>query len=227
MAAIEACKKGKQWALAVSLLREMSTTPVGGQGTVMVMPTVEAYTAALSACGNAGQWEMAVGLLREVTDGLVVPAPVPPAAPAAAAAAPAVSNVDEVDVSGRDGAGSVGEAVDSAHCDGGGGVDVGAELDARGDAAGREREEGGGDGGVGVSGDGPGQQESLLSSSPSPLAPAPKPLTPDVFLYNAAIEACGTAGEWQRALELLSEISHIGLSPSVVSDILVVFLGGV
>lgn len=45
----------------------------------------------------------------------------------------------------------------------------------------------------------------------------PVPLKPDLSLYNAAIEACGKAGQWDRALKLLAEISEVGLSPSVVS----------
>ncbi|CAN0464184.1 unnamed protein product, partial [Hapterophycus canaliculatus] len=98
--AIEACGTGEQWALAVALLREMSTTPIeasatgagGTKGATVteaggpaadgaaqsVSPTVEAYAAAITACGKAGQWEVAVGLLREVTDGDPVLVPLAP-----------------------------------------------------------------------------------------------------------------------------------------------------
>lgn len=177
MAVIEACRQGGQWALAVALLREMSTTPIEVQDmaaaaattttTTMMSPTVEAYTAALTACGNAGQWEVAVGLLREVTDGDAV------AATAAAA---------------NDTAGTAAEGQEEEE------EDAGGDSEAGGDA-GRRRK----------------------SAAAAAAGFRPVPLKPDLFLYNAAIEACGNAGQWQRALELLSEISEIGLSPSVVS----------
>lgn len=35
--------------------------------------------------------------------------------------------------------------------------------------------------------------------------------------YNAAIDACARGGLWQRALDLLSEMSTTGPQPSVVS----------
>lgn len=173
---IEACRQGGQWALAVSLLREMSTTPIRvwpGATATMMSPTVEAYTAALTACGDAGQWEVAVSLLREVTDAYAVAAG---------------------GVNGGAGVGTDVSSADAVAVDGGGG---GGDFGAEGDGS-------------------RGQPEEATTAAVTPSS-APVPLKPDHFLYNAAIEACGNAGQWQRALGLLSEISEVGLSPSVVS----------
>lgn len=176
--------------------------------------------AVIDACRQGGQWALAVALLREMS---ATPMRVPGEAAAAAAMSPTVeAYTAALTACGNAGQWEVaigllrevtdGDAVaaTATAVNGGGGVDgdvrsaaaAAADDGVYGDAGASDKGEGEGGGGR--------RHPETESSSES------VPLMPDLFLYNAAIEACGNAGQWERALELLSEISEIGLSPSVV-----------
>lgn len=58
-AAISACGRGGEWALAESLFEEMSRLGLS--------PDAISYNSLISALGGAGQWERAVGYLREMS----------------------------------------------------------------------------------------------------------------------------------------------------------------
>lgn len=167
--------------------------------------------AVIDACRQGEQWALAVALLREMA---------PPSVEAYTAALAACGKAGQWEVA----VGLLREVTDGdavaavAPVDGGG-----AGRDARGAAADdddREEEEEDCDDDLdagGEAGGGGGRRRQAEAAVAAVAESAPVPLKPDLFLYNAAIEACGNAGQWQRALELLSEISEIGLSPSVVS----------
>jgi pentatricopeptide repeat protein len=42
-------------------------------------------------------------------------------------------------------------------------------------------------------------------------------IEPEVITYNAAMTACGKASQWERALELLSEMRERGLEPDMIT----------
>eukprot|EP00617_Octactis_speculum_P016046 CAMPEP_0185758558 /NCGR_PEP_ID=MMETSP1174-20130828/17235_1 /TAXON_ID=35687 /ORGANISM="Dictyocha speculum, Strain CCMP1381" /LENGTH=51 /DNA_ID=CAMNT_0028438473 /DNA_START=1 /DNA_END=152 /DNA_ORIENTATION=- len=40
---------------------------------------------------------------------------------------------------------------------------------------------------------------------------------PNVISFGVAISACGNAGKWEKALELLQEMRQSGVQPNVIS----------
>lgn len=152
--AIEACGQGGQWALAVALVREMST-----EAAASVSPTAAAYTAAIVACGEAGEWQLAIDLLDELR------ANDSPSAPATR------QRVESKAASSK--ASEASEVSEVSEASGGQAVQSEAEV-----AKGRRR------------------------------------IQPDVAVYNAAISACGKNGQWERALELLADLSKAGAASS-------------
>ena len=40
---------------------------------------------------------------------------------------------------------------------------------------------------------------------------------PDVTSYNVCIKACGDAGQWEEALEVLGEMARVGVTPDAVT----------
>ena len=42
-------------------------------------------------------------------------------------------------------------------------------------------------------------------------------MRPNAIVYSSAISACGSAGEWRRALDLLDEMISLGISPNTIT----------
>jgi pentatricopeptide repeat protein len=40
---------------------------------------------------------------------------------------------------------------------------------------------------------------------------------PNTIVYSSAIAACGSAGEWRRALQLLDEMVEVGIQPNTIT----------
>ena len=64
-AALGACEKGGEWALALSLLSSMPR--------MRATPNEISYNAAISACEKGGQWALALGLLSSMPRMQVTP----------------------------------------------------------------------------------------------------------------------------------------------------------
>eukprot|EP00903_Cladosiphon_okamuranus_P015642 g14444.t1 len=193
--AIMACGKDGRWAEAVAVFRRM---PKKG-----VVPDEVSFLAVIEACKQGGQWALAVALLREMTL---------PTVEAYTAALAACGNAGQWEVAvgllREVTDGDVVAATSTVSGVDGVGADPGsaAAAAANGGAAADSHDEEGGD-------DGRRRKPEAMGAA----VHEPVPLKPDSFLYNAAIEACAKAGQWEHALKLLEEISEIGLSPCVVS----------
>ncbi|CBJ29311.1 conserved unknown protein [Ectocarpus siliculosus] len=170
-----------------------------------VNPNAYTYNSAIRACGKEGRWAEAVAVFRRMAKRGVAPDEVSFLAAIEACGkgkewALAVALLREMSTTPtgpRDGEGP------PRVTGGGEGERRGCEDGARSTAAVAADQE---------AGDGGGGDEKRKAAS---LTSAHEPVVADVLLYNAAIAACGQAGQWRQAVRLLSEISEMGLFPSV------------
>ncbi|CAN0004594.1 unnamed protein product, partial [Scytosiphon promiscuus] len=222
-AAIAACGHEGRWAEAVAVFRRMDKKGVA--------PDEVSFLNAIEACGKGDQWALAVALLREMsavrTDASTAGTDAADGATGAENGGPATGTVNPtveaytaaITACGNAGQWEAavgllrevteGDVMVLKHPRAG---DVGGATSDDEEAA--EAKEGEGSQAAGQ------EEESSSSSSasppsPPPTQPVPVPLAPDVVLYNAAIEACGKSGQWERALQLLAEVWEAGLSPTV------------